>query len=789
MKHNDYLVYMRYAIMVVMAAMYVACDSPDTITREDYQRAERFLAVNTSPLVYGAVSAQSWQNNDELLYRTSVAGGFEFKIANPLSKEVTIAFDHDKFASSLAAVTGKEINSLDLPINQLVLSDDGEALTFTHERRRYQIKLNDYTLNETSPLGSPNEFVSPNGKMAAYIKDFNLWVRDLTSGKRTQLTFDGKEDYGYATNNAGWTKRDSPVLLWSPNSDKIATFQHDGRGAGEMYLYNTQVGHSKLEKWKYPLPGDSIVFKIERVVIHLEPKPRVVRLKMQPDFHRSTISDHIAGRDGSFLDVEWSDDGSQLAFVSSSRDHKVANLQVADPQSGDVRSVLVESVETYFESGYNMVNWHVLKETDEVIWFSERDNWGHMYLFDLKTGQLKNQITKGEWAVLQVQHIDKENRLIYFMGSNKEEGDPYFHYLYSINFDGSNQKNLTPENANHVITWSTSKAYFIDSYSTPITPAITAIRNRNGEVVMKLEESDITALVNSGWVAPTPFSVKARDAKTDLYGLMYKPSNFNPRKKYPILNYLYPGPQSGSVGSRSFSPSRGDKQAVAELGFIVVEVDAMGTPGRSKSFHDIYYGNMGDNGLPDQMNAIKQLAAQNVWMDIDRIGIWGHSGGGFASTDGILRYPDFYKVAVSGAGNHDNRNYEDDWGEKWQGLLVKTDEPVNVQEGESVNREIQKAPSGTNYDDQANQRMAKNLKGKLLIAHGMMDGNVPPTNTLLVVDALIAADKDFDMVIFPNAGHGFGNSRYFMKKRWDYFVRHLKGLEPPADFVFGDNIR
>jgi len=348
-------------------------------------------------------------------------------------------------------------------------------------------------------------------------------------------------------------------------------------------------------------------------------------------------------------------------------------------------------------------------------------------------------------------------------------------------------KNLTPENANHAVTWSDSKKYFSDSYSTPTTPPVTVIRNLNGEVVMELEKGDMTKLVESGWVAPIPFSVKARDGKTDLYGLMYKPSNFDESKKYPVLNYLYPGPQSGSVGTRSFAPARNDKQSLAELGFIVVEVDAMGTPGRSKSFHDIYYGNMGDNGLPDQIEMIKQLGAQNSWMDLDRVGIWGHSGGGFASTAGILRYPDFYKVAVSGAGNHDNRNYEDDWGEKWQGLLVNNPVPAEG-EAQRVDLEIQKAPA-TNYDNQANQLLASNLKGKLLIAHGLMDGNVPPTNTLLVADALMKADKDFDMLMLPNAAHGFGNQRYFMKKRWDYFVRHLKHQEPPGEFVFGENVK
>jgi len=271
---------------------------------------------------------------------------------------------------------------------------------------------------------------------------------------------------------------------------------------------------------------------------------------------------------------------------------------------------------------------------------------------------------------------------------------------------------------------------------------------------------------------------------------MYKPTNFDPSKSYPILNYLYPGPQSGSVGSRSFRSSRNDKQSLAELGFIVVEVDAMGSPGRSKSFHDVYYGNMGDNGLPDQMTMIEQLAEQNPWMDLERVGIWGHSGGGFASTDAILRYPDFYKVAVSGAGNHDNRNYEDDWGEKWQGLLVNYPDEGEGNGGVNrVNLEVQTPSDKTNYDNQANQLLAANLKGKLLIAHGMMDGNVHPSNTLLVVDALIEADKDFDMLVLPNATHGFGNRRYFMKRRWDYFVRHLKGMNPPETFLFKDNIR
>ncbi|RLD23658.1 MAG: S9 family peptidase [Bacteroidetes bacterium] len=781
---------LSYAAVVASILVLSSCSQPEKgISLEDYQRAEQFLSANTSKLVYGVVSGQNWQADESLIYKNSVSGGAEYILANPTSGDQARAFDHQKLADTLADESDEELDPNDLSLSSLKISADGQSLAFNFNSKRYEVDLTDYALTALASRQMRNENLSPDGTKAVYIKDYNLWVRNTTNDSRHQLTFDGKEDFGYATNNAGWTKRDSPVLLWAPDSKKIATFQHDGRGVGEMYLWSTKVGHPKLEQWKYPLPGDSLIFRIERVVIHLNPQPKLVRLKMPVDAHRSTISDHVAGRGGDFLDVEWGQDSESLAFVSSSRDHKIAELKVANIYNGKVRDILKEEVATYFESGNNKVNWHVLPESNEAIWFSERSDWGHLYLYDLQSGELKHQITTGEWAVLQLLHIDRENRMLYFTGSNKEVGDPYFQYLYSINFDGSELTNLTPEDANHRIILSESRQFFTDSYSTPTTPPITVIRDLNGEVKMTLQVGDITDLIANGWVPPIPFTVKARDNITDLYGLMYKPTNFDASKKYPILNYLYPGPQSGSVGSRSFRTSRSDKQSLAELGFIVVEVDAMGSPGRSKSFHDAYYGNMGDNGLPDQISMIKQLAAENTWMDIDKVGIWGHSGGGFASTDGILRYPEFYKVAVSGAGNHDNRNYEDDWGEKWQGLLVKEENKTTGTEGVNIDMEVPKGKEVTNYDNQANQLLAGNLQGKLLIAHGMMDGNVHPSNTMLVVDALIKADKDFDMLVFPNSRHGFGNSRYFLKRRWDYFVTHLKGETPPEGFMFNENIR
>jgi dipeptidyl aminopeptidase/acylaminoacyl peptidase len=399
-----------------------------------------------------------------------------------------------------------------------------------------------------------------------------------------------------------------------------------------------------------------------------------------------------------------------------------------------------------------------------VIWFSQRDDWGHLYLYDLATGKLKHRITQGSWNVLQVLRIDRKDRLIYFLGCGREEGDPYFQYFYRAGMDGKGDiKLLTPESANHRISLSPTGENFVDSYSTPVKPPVTLVRNSTGQKLVDLEKADISRLIEIGWQPPVPFSVKARDGKTELYGLMHKPTHFDPGKKYPIINSIYPGPQTGSVGSRSFTPSRGDQQALAELGFIVVTLDAMGTPMRSKSFHAAYYGNMGDNGLPDHITGMQQLAERFPWIDIDRVGIYGGSGGGFASTDAILRYPDFFKVAVSTSGNHDNRSYEDDWGEKWQGLLVTN-------------------PDGTtSYDNQANQLLAKNLKGKLLLAHGTMDSNVPFNNTLLVVNELIAANKDFDLILFPNRGHGLGEP-YMVRRRWDYFVKHLLGAEHPKEY-------
>jgi len=713
------------AVMAVLAlgAARAVAQQPvaarPALTTEDYARAEQFLSWKTSPLVFRAAVRPTWLDGERFWYRNSTPAGAEFVVVDPETRTRSVV------DSAQGAPRGG------------------------------------------SARGAARDVVpSPDGKLGAFIRGDNLWVRDLASGQETQLTTDGVKDFGYATDNAGWIHSDRPILLWSPDSRKIATFQQDQRGVGEMYLVETKVGHPVLQAWKYPLPGDSVVAMIHRVVIDLD-GPRVIRLQMPPDQHRSTLCDHIACG-GSWSDVEWTPDGSKLVFVSTSRDHRQEQLRVADAATGAVRDIYQETVPTFFESGNGRINWHALPATNEFIWFSERDDWGNLYLYDLASGQLKHRITSGPGNVLQVLRVDEKARVIYFTGSGREAGrDPYFRHLYRVGFDGKHLALLTPEDADHSVTLSPSGRYFVDSYSRPDVPPVTVLRDAAGRLILPLEKADISKLVATGWTPPIPFTVKARDGKTDLYGLLFRPTGFDSTKKYPIVNQIYPGPQTGSVGSRSFAASRGDTRALAELGFIVVELDAMGTPYRSKSFHAAYYGDMGDNGLPDQVAGMKELGRRYPWIDLDRAGIWGHSGGGYASLDAMLRYPDFFKVAVSESGNHDNREYEDDWAEKWQGLL-------------------ERQPGGaTNYDSQANQNLAKNLKGRLLLVHGTMDDNVPPYNTLLVVSELVKANRDFDLLLLPNRAHGYGpDSPYAMRRRWDYFVRNLLGAEPPPAYEF-----
>ena len=733
------------------------------LTAADYERAQRFMGSNAEQLIDNGNLRPNWLPGDRFWYRNLTATGSSFVLVDPVKGTRSAPFDAQKLAAALTKETGKTYQATNLPFQSISLSSTSQSTGFQAGGKAWQYNPQsdqltaDTTAARTDGGSGGNEVLSPDRKRVAYIKEDNLWVRNIRTGTRTQLTTDGIKDFGYATDNAGWRSSDRPVLAWSPDSRKIATFRQDQREVSDMYLVTTNVGKPTLKQWKYPLPGDKVIPTIERVIIEVD-VPRVIRLQVQPDPHRATLSDDISSS-GTFDDVNWTPDGTRLAFVSTSRDHKQEKIRLADAQTGTVREVFEETVATQYESGWGAINWRYLALTNEFIWLSERDNWGHLYLYDGVTGKLKNQITKGEWVVTRLLKVDEKKRMLYFMTVGRQAANPYFAQLCQIGFDGKQFAVLTPEPGNHQVSLSPSGAYFVDTYSAPDVPAVSVVRSLDGKT-MPLERADISRLTVTGWRAPTPIRVKAHDGQTDLYGLMYTPTNLDPAKKYPVVDYIYPGPQGGSVGNWSFSAARKDNQALAELGFVVVEIEGTSNPLRSKSFHDMSYGNMADNTLTDQITGIQQLARQYPYMDLERVGIWGHSGGGFATATAMFRFPDFFKVGIAESGNHDNRNYEDDWGERYNGLT-----------------------SASDYEAQANQNWAKNLKGKLMLAHGMMDDNVPPSNTLLVVEALQKANKDYDLVLFPNSGHGFGSyTTYMARRRWDYFVKHLLGAEPPKEF-------
>ncbi|MCZ8227760.1 S9 family peptidase [Flavobacterium sp.] len=708
---------------VLLAFSIQAQNNSKTLTATDYEQAVKFLGFNTNKLVFNSAVNPNWLPN----------GDFWYNNTTPKGKEIVV----------IQTVDGTRKIGADL---KSLLPENNTTSISTYTVSHFEVK-------------------SPDGKKAAFIKDWNLWIKDLATQKETQLTFDGVKDYGYATDNAGWKHSNKAILLWSPDSKKIATFQQDQRHVKDMYLVSTNVGAPKLEAWKYPLPGDEKIIQIERVIIEVE-TPKVIRFNIAPDPRRGTLCDDISCS-GSFDDNEWNADGTKLVFVSTSRDHKEAKVRIADALTGAVKDIFEEKVATQYESGQGKVNWHFLESSNEIIWYSERDDWGHLYLYDAKTGKLKSQITKGNFVVTQLLKVDEKNRVLYFEANGRESGrDPYFSHFYRIDFSGKNLQLLTPEDGNHTISLSPNGDYFVDTYSQPNVAPVSVLRATNGKLIATLEKADISKLVATGWKAPEPIKVKSRDGKWDLYGLLFTPTHLDPTKKYPVVNYIYPGPQGGGVGSRNFLSARSDHQALAELGFAVVIIDGTCNPDRSKSFHDACYGNMADNTLEDQISGIKQLATKYPFMDLGKVGIWGHSGGGYATAAALFRYPEFYKVGISESGNHENRNYEDDWGERYIGLLTKD------------------ANGKSNYEDQANANFASNLKGKLLLAHGGMDDNVPPYNTYLVIQALQKANKDFDFILFPNARHGFGADTYYMmRKRWDYFVTHLLQAQPPKEFL------
>jgi dipeptidyl-peptidase 4 len=737
-----------------------------------YERAERFLGPNVNPLVLRADVRPQWLDGERFWYRTRIADGYEFIIVDPAAGTRQRAFDHERLALALREATGMDYDPLDLPLQALRPTEDGRGLGFELDRRRWECDVIEYRCpRPASPVERiENAVLSPDGARAVFRRDHDLWVRDMATGEERRLTRDGVERYGYATDNEGWRRSERPAVRWSPDSRHLATYRLDERGVGDMALWEMVDGRPRLHVWPYALPGDTIVPMYEHVIIDVV-DGRMVRLQTPRDHQRSSSCCGMM-RGDAWGDAEWSADSRWHAFTSVSRDYRTATLRLADPRTGAVRDLLTETIEPFFEgsaAGRGGPNWRVLHQRGEFLWTSPRSNWSHVYLYDLATGEQKRALTAGEWNVIDLLHVDEPGGWAYFTGAGREAGrDPYFRHLYRVSLAGGEPELLTPEDADHVVTMSPTGAYFVDSYSTVESPPVTVVRRADGTRVLTAEEADISQLLATGWRAPIPFTALARDGETVIYGIKFLPSDFDETRSYPVINHIYPGPQVGSVGPRTFAASRrGNAQALAELGFVVVQIDALGTPMRSADFHAYYYGDLADNGLPDQMAAMRQLADRHPYIDLSRVGIYGHSGGGFATAAALLRHPEFFHAGVSSAGNIDNRVYTYYWGEKWQGPLVQR-------------------PDGTDsYTNQSLQLLAENLQGRLLLAYGTMDANVHPVGVQLLVNELIRHNKDFDLVVMPNRGHGFANEPFFVRKTWDHFVRYLLELEPPREFPLG----
>lgn len=743
----------------------------------DYRRAKQFLGWNAEDLISHDTVDPVWIDENRFWFRDRVQDGHRFVLVDPEQNRQVEAFDHDRLAAALSQAADTTLVGRSLPFDDFKFEDEEQAIRVVLPKDRVWIcRLVDYQCSGPTVLDEPSrgEAVSPDGRWVAFQRDWNVWIRSLETDEEFPLTGDGEEFWGYATNDQCCdqvtapreeTER-PPVVEWSPDSKRIAFLRLDQRNVEELHLLESAAGRPILHTYRYGLPGDSVVPTYDIYIADVESRA-TVRIDLEPQVAVNTTCCGLMA-DTIWKDVMWGETGEAIYFTRGSRDFGSLELFSADPTSGEARRILREEADTWVQtsvlSGVRP-NWRPISEGREILWFSERDGWAHLYRYDTTRGELLNRVTSGPWTVAQVVSV-QENQ-VYFTAMGREIGrDPYLRHLYRVELDGTGLELLTPEEGDHEVEFSPSGRYVVHSHSLADRPPEAVLRKSDGTRVRTLAEADLSGLEATGWPFPEPVRVGARDGITPLHGLIFRPSNFDPERSYPVINYIYPGPQVGSLGSRTFTVNpRGNTQALAELGFVVVQVDALGTPGRSKAFHAHYYGDMGDNGIPDQMAAMRALAARYPEMDLDRVGIYGHSGGGFASTGAILRYPDFFHVAVSTAGNHDNRSYDYTWGEKYQGLL-----------------ETDTLSETDNFDSQANHLLAERLQGKLLLMHGTLDDNVHPNANLLLVDALIEHNKNFDLIVLPNRNHGFANEPYVIRRTWDHFVRHLLEAEPPEGF-------
>ena len=762
--------------------------------KADFKAAEKFRADNLTPK-YGdlAVTANWIEESDIFWYSFKTSAGKNYFYVNASTKSKLPMFESKYMAAELHKLVHHPYNDLDLPIKDIKFDKKSTTkFTFIVDSTRFKFDIVTQKLSIKDSLWKEKKkpswiTYSSDSTWISYAKNHNLYLmkaKDKDSVE-IQLTTDGERYYSYARNSEDTTKNKKVKAHaeWFKNSKKLYVEREDERKVKDLFVVDVLAQpRPKLQTYRYSMPGEEFVPQSELAIFDVATKKKVnVDLKKWKD---QTIN------------VEWSSQKSADKLILIRKDRPLKHLDVClvNAQSGALSVLFSEETWPYFNDDYTRLS--VLNEGNDIIWWSERTGWGQLYLYDGK-GNLRNQITNGYFVTGRVERIDTLGRQVYFEAFGKEEGvHPYYSMKYKASIDKGAMTLITKEGANHSFSMSKSNKYFVDTYSTVDKVPEAVMRDNNGNIIMKLETADISQLLKAGWKMPETIVVKAKDGVTDLYGVMYKPFNFDSTKKYPVISYVYPGPQTESV-QYSFTVTGGKNVALAQLGFIVVNFGHRGgSPMRNSYYHTYGYNSLRDYPLADDKYGIEQLADKYKFIDINRVGIYGHSGGGFMSTAAILSYPDFYKVAVSSSGNHDNNIYNQWWGETHNGVTEIDKKTARKQEvKDSLNRkqelkdslnkkrEVKDSLNKKNEVEisfkgsvEKNQDIAKNLKGYLLLVTGDVDDNVHPGNTLRVVDALIKANKRFDFMMLPGQRHGYGNEvPYFDRLMWYYFAEHLLG--------------
>jgi dipeptidyl aminopeptidase/acylaminoacyl peptidase len=749
------------------------CAIIGTAQKADFKAAEKFRADNLTPK-YGDLSVNpGWiEESDIFWYSFKTSTGKNFYYVNAALKSKQPMFDSRYMAAELRKLTHHPYNELDLPIKDIKFEKKSvskftfmvDSIKFMFDMTNQKLDIKD-TIKEKKDPSWPT--YSPDSVWIAYTKNHNLFLmksKDKDSVE-IQLTTDGERYYSFARNSEDTTKnkKTRAAVEWFKNSKKLFIERQDERKVKDLFVIDVLAQpRPKLETYRYSLPGEEFVPQTELIVFDVATKVRVnVDLKKWKD---QTIN------------VYWTSqkEAEKLIVLRKDRPLKKVDICLVNAETGAVSVLFSEETWPYFNNEYSRLS--VLNEGNDIIWWSERTGWGQLYLYDGK-GTLKNQITNGYFVTGRVERIDTLGRNIYFEAFGKEQGvHPYYSMKYKASIDRGGMTLITKEPANHSFSMSKSNKFFVDTYSRVDMIPKAVLRDNTGNVILDLETADLSQLYKTGWKMPQTITVKAKDGVTDLYGVMYKPFNFDSTRKYPVISYVYPGPQTESV-PYAFTVSGGKNIALAQLGFIVVNFGHRGgSPVRSNYYHTFGYNDLRDYALADDKYGIEQLADIYRFMDIDRVGIYGHSGGGFMSTAAILSYPGFYKVAVSSSGNHDNNIYNQWWGETHNGIteVEKTVKSKGTGKDSLNKKEEVKISFKANVEK--NQDIAKNLRGFLLLVTGDIDNNVHPGSTLRVADQLIKADKRFDFMMLPGQRHGYGTSTaYFDRIMWYYFAEHLLG--------------